>query len=233
MKETLNAFNGFLNETKLFGTYPELKNEIDKYSRLLSQSSTLIQQKTGTKFEIPIRTGIKNEIYTLEWNIDKVTEYVKENNIQSKELKVNTPMIWSCPSRLNYSKLAHYRQTIKTIEEPIILAYHAPVNLLVVIDGNHRFHLARERNQEKIKAIILHPSTHISFLLNDYQKNIYKIHHNIVTLHHYSCVPKQRTCDLNKNLEPYSFYPLTDTKYKFNKYRRLKYIVHSVLNKQS
>ena len=219
MELTLEAYNNIFIEKKLFKVYPELENETRDYLKLL-QNSSKIKESYVTSFEIPIYTGFFNEEYLLKWNIQEILE---NENIPSQKIQIDNPSIWSCPSRLNQFKLFQMN-LVPDIEKPIVLAHHSAIQKLIVIDGNHRFHIAKKRNRKTIDAIVLHPNTHLNYM-NEENRNQFKIHHNLFVLNNYSEFPLMRKCTVSKDFKNRSLYPILDKNYVFSTFRNLKYIV--------
>lgn len=220
MEVTLKTYNNIFSENKIYAVYSDLKGEIDNYLRLL-QDSCEYEGQYITSFEIPITTGFGNEEYVLKWNITEIEKAIKAKKIESQKIDVANPFIWSCPSRLNKLKLFQM-SVIPPIKEPIILAFHSGIQKLIVIDGNHRFHIAKSRNEETIEAFILHPKMHLNFM-SDKNKNQFIVHHNLFVLNNYAQSPSIRKCVLNDDFGIESFYPILNKKYNFSRYRQFKY----------
>lgn len=218
---TIDRYYQLLKKKKVFNIYPKLEEQFTLYKELLKDSSTLIDRECNDFFEIPITTGSEDDYYYLNWSVDLIDKYVNENINSAKGIPIGDPNIFSCDSRLNTQKFEYFK-TIDKIEKPIVLSFHLPIRKWLVIDGNHRFHVAKYRNDKSIKAILLYPNTHWQFLVNDICRKQYIIHHNlhiIINLCHY---PLRFLLKSSKNLDMNSYYPLDeDLNFSFIKNIRL------------
>lgn len=222
LRNTFNGYNKILIDNRFYIVFPELLSEIKKYENVLEKSSLNIEKPFKDYFEIPINTGFDKDNYTLIWNIDEVLRFVANMNFNETIIPIGHESVWSCPSLLCKEKMVKMSLLAK-IDKPIILAYHYPIRKYLVIDGNHRYHVAKNRNETSINAVILKPSDHIRFLINETCRNLYKIHHNLSLLKNLNHFPVWNTYKLSDNLEQFSFYPLTDAQYKFNLFRNIKF----------
>ncbi len=221
MKKTIEFYNKSFKESKLYSVYPELNTETEEYLQLLRKTENK-KEHYITHFEIPITT-YGNESYLMKWDITGIINKIEKEKIRSIKIKVNHPMIWSCPSRLNFNKLNKLNK-IPEFKKPIILAYHPSIQKLIVIDGNHRYNILKNRNQQLIDCIILHPKIHLEFV-SEYVKNNFIIQHNLFALNNYILFPKKNKLKVDKSFEKDSIYPILNKKYKFNYYRRMKYLL--------
>ena len=217
MDLTLQRFHKLIKEQGLFRVHKELESEIVGYSSLLHKSSRVVTEPIRSCFEIPIYTGVAHESYDLTWNIEACQRYIENECLSDSEFEINHPLIWSDPKKLNIQKLNSMLDSPK-ISKPIIFALHTPIEKLIVIDGNHRYHVAKHRQERKINSIILPPETHTRFLINEYQRNLFLIHHNLVVLGKYSHTPSIKY-DINASLNPNTFYPLSPKKYDSSWFR--------------
>lgn len=85
-----------------------------------------------------------------------------------------------------------------------------------MIDGNHRFHIAKSKRHHSIQAFILPLSVHIDFLSFDSSKLCLKIHHNINLLLDLCRNPKKPLYCVNKNLGTHDYYPITENELNFS-----------------
>lgn len=220
MELTLKAYNDKFVANGLFNVYPELLNETHSYLQILENSTNKIENLQKW-FDIPISTGLNNEEYSLRWDVLKLIGHIKKNKIKSQIVGLNDSGIWSCPTELDKVKLAQM-SNIPEIEIPIILAFHAGIQKYIVVDGNHRYHVAKNRGQKYINAFVLHPKDHISSL-SPHARNLYIIHHNLVSLHLYAQLPSKLNLSINDNLEIGSLFPILNKKYSFTRFRNFKY----------
>lgn len=166
-------------------------------------------------FEIDITTGFENESYQLLWNIGKVKEYIAKQQSQAQAIPVNFDQIHHKEDHLEENKL--YRlSSLDSFNEPIILASIPAINKFIIIDGNHRFHIAKSQKHHSIKAIVLPLSVHIDFICFDSSKVCLKVHHNISLLLSLCLSPKKQPKSVNKNLGIHDYYPITGNELKFS-----------------
>jgi len=202
-----HAQNHF-NQTGLFKMYPELTTEMADYMELLNHDFS--ERKAVFSFEIPISTGVVNEEYTLRWDIGEIWKFNRQNRLPVESIPIDSPQVWSCPTKLNRDKLNQMLIQPK-IEEPIIVAWHGGINYFLVIDGNHRYNAAKIRNDKFIDAIVLEPKVHLEFLCSPLQQIQFIMHHNIVMMLNHPRVKLKLSKDLNFG----SFYPLIQKEYGF------------------
>lgn len=225
IKATLDFFvDGYRKEGK-FLFYPKIKEDFEGYFSLLQKASTTYRIPEGEIFEIPIKTGIGSDYYKLVWDIDAILQYTTKNNFQVETISLNDEKIWCSPEHINPSKLIAAAKLGKT--DPLILVEHAAIDKFIVIDGCHRFQLAKMRGQTKIKAIRLSPKVHAKFLLTDLHRKVFCIHHNLKMLSHLGTQARNHKFTTDDNFHPLAYYPLNSRVVIFKSFKN--YLIKSWL----
>lgn len=227
LENTFNNYQSRLSDFYLFSAYPELASEIENYKILINNTPEGNWDLGRHNFELPINTGVQMDYYTLVWNIDKISDQNWDTKIQSIPTEANR--IFSCPSRLNQDKLRYFL-TLPKINKPIVLAFHLPNRQWLVIDGNHRYHTAKLRNEKTIEAILLAPHEHIQYMSGDLFRNLYRVHHNMQIFQDLCFFNLKKNYTVNKELGFYDFYPITNKDFVFSGNRRLKLKFRQLLN---
>lgn len=115
--------------------------------------------------------------YKIHWDISKAKQIIDENKIRIKEIEITNELI----SQIDIESLD--RNVLKNpSDEPVIVAIYDPINMEVILDGNHRVYSAYLRGVRTIKAYILEPKYHLKLMISDVFIDIYKIHHNIIVI---------------------------------------------------
>jgi len=214
-----NTFKEYLTRMHYCGilaAYPEVEKELSDFKNIIEYSSTVIDKNLYDYFGIPINMFFGDDYYYLNWNTTKIENFVRDNHSLAVEVPLSAQNIFSCPSLLEPLKLEHFTRNI--IDIPVVLAYHFPIRQYIVIDGNHRYNAAKARKEITIKAIVLNPKLHTSFMLNDLSRNLYFAHHNAHLL--INILPFKKYC-ISDNLEPTSYYPLTERIINFNRIKNI------------
>lgn len=210
----LGTFNYNLNSTfkfldKIFlenGMYlffPHFNEEIKNYKTILESSPT--NDFFNKHFAQSITTGVKNDYYTMYWNIDKLTTSNEIGKIRTVDFNIHfTRLIFN-------SELIE--QTVKDIvrdgeiNEPILLAWYSPIDSFIIIDGNHRLQTAKKLSLTNIKARILTPDIHIKYMVNELCRNLYRIHHNLVMMQKF-CIHPTSKFQYGDQYSDSTFYPI-------------------------
>jgi hypothetical protein len=134
---------------------------------------------------------------------------------------VNLDNVHSCASTLDLQKLDKFK-SIPKVEYPIVLAYHSPINKLIIIDGNHRYHTAIARKDTHINAVCLSSLGHTSFMASDLSKHCYLIHHNLILLQKLCVMPLSGKFRLSKSLGIDDYYPISNLHFDFTSRRNIE-----------
>lgn len=93
------------------------------------------------------------------FNITKMAEYIKDNNIPCEEIQVKD-------FSRGFSKFNEDHLPTVDVSKPVIVAEISP-GRFNVIDGNHRMEKARRLGVEAIPAYRLSPEQHLQFLTTE------------------------------------------------------------------
>jgi hypothetical protein len=229
---TIEKYSKILMDRFVIKFYPRLENVVWSYKNILMKSSRYIDRVCSDFFEIPITTGTNNDYYYLNWSVDLINNYVNENVDTSVDVPIGTNHIFSCDSRLNPNKLEYYK-SINKIERPIVLAFHLPINKWLVIDGNHRYHVAKHKKDNTIKAILLYPNIHWEFLVNDISRKLYTIHHNLHFLQNFSHYPLRFNSKSSSSLDKLGFNHSFNEYVNFRLDKNMVMYIYQMMNKAS
>lgn len=206
--ESLAFMKALMNKTGVDYIYPELSNEPLLFESVLSGSSLLPSTFSATWFEMPFNL-MHSDHYNLIWNISAIESFLFREKFPTQRVKVGSCKIHSDPKRLDPYKV-NYMMGEEPIDEPIILAYHTPLQAYILIEGNHRYHTALNRKQDDIEAYLLPPNIHTNFMINEMSKNLYVVHHNICLLNNLCVYPIRNKFQISLQLGKHDYYPFTD-----------------------
>jgi hypothetical protein len=203
IKDTIKFIDNKFNSSGFYKVFPKVKEELMGYEEVINKASSTAASIRGYQvFEIPINLE-GNDLYYLQWDVLKPELY----NIKPVLFPIDSPSTYSDCEHIYQNKVLEYSKLL--VLPPIVIARCPAMGQDIVIDGNHRLHALKAKGIRQIEAIVLEPSVHISYMLSDRAKALYKVHHNLVFLLRLFSQPLNSlnySCDESLSLKCY--YPL-------------------------
>lgn len=157
--------------------FPNIDKEINDYNKILILCENMIKKRTkGQNYtrEFPLPSG---GFYNMGWDIEKAKKIIKKRKLPVQEIRIS--LLWQNVSKENLDLKYINNNLTYNDYEPLIVVNYTPLNVLIVIDGNHRIAKQAFRNVNGfIKVYILDNEHHLPAMLGEYFRVRYKIMHN-------------------------------------------------------
>jgi hypothetical protein len=143
------------------------------------------------------------EFYEIAWDIEFVGDYVRKNT--------DVPF-----GKMSISDLFHSNNDLnkKTIEQlrsdypnfkPIIVSEYMATQQLLIIDGNHRTQVLKEKGVPTVDAYVLNESLPVNLMTDLLSQCLYLFHFNIAAI---GMVDQNKYVLRNDTLTPGNYFPL-------------------------
>lgn len=180
LDEFFKGIEESLDEPILKNILKEYKYRYDNFDFSKLQSTRFATE--NERFKKYFSTGLNGRsYYNLTWNIDKLKEEIKKNNLTPISISLSRDLYQEATN--NGVKVEKIKKTQQN-GEPIIFIKSSIfygndyVNGAILVDGNHR--VAASFNKEKfIQAYIVDEEIHMEALQNDFDEFLYKMILNI------------------------------------------------------
>lgn len=97
----------------------------------------------------------------MHWDINKIKEIVKNSKLKLFKVEITNHLI----NQIDVNSLD--KNLVKNpSKDSIILVIYDPVNMLVIIDGNHRVYSVYIRNERTMMEYILEHEYHMKSMIN-------------------------------------------------------------------
>lgn len=180
LDEFFKGIEESLDEPILKNILKEYKYRYDNFDFSKLQSTRFATE--NERFKKYFSTGLNGRsYYNLTWNIDKLKEEIKKNNLTPISISLSRDLYQEATNNgVEVEKIKKTQQN----GEPIIFIKSSIfygndyVNGAILVDGNHR--VAASFNKEKfIQAYIVDEEIHMEALQNDFDEFLYKMILNI------------------------------------------------------
>ena len=205
LQHTFDFFDNHFEKRKLYKLFPKFLDLRENFKRL-NKEYHFPDKLDPTIFRQDITTGVGNEQYEVQWNINEVKAYIQKNNIPSQKFHIGN--VYSDRNNLDFRKVEQYESSIEEIKD-IFVVYYAPISTFLVIDGNHRIEVAKRRGQKIVKGYGLSPFAHHQLMSTELSKSLYTFHHNLIVLNNFSSSLKLWKLNIDRKLTADSFYSKT------------------------
>ncbi|HDR7761526.1 TPA: hypothetical protein QCY16_005212 [Bacillus cereus] len=183
----------YLNDSsKKLSDYPKIQKVIRAHKQKLWSFGSFFEETLKKYSSEDISSKIKNQCfikpffygerkelgyYYLTWDIPKLKELIRENEIIPNTLIVDNLVAEALNNDVNLNTIDMNREN----NEPIIIAQHPVANNNyrgVIIDGNHRIARAYKKGNHQILAYVLPSFVHMKGMLLDLDVFLFKLAYN-------------------------------------------------------
>lgn len=185
---TYSDLNGFFKDIEDSLDEPILKNILKAYKYKYDNFDFSKLQSTrfateNERFKKYFSTGLNGQsYYNLTWNIDKLKEEIKKNNLTPLSIPLTEDLYQEAMNNdVEIKKISTHHQK----SEPIIFVKSSIfygneyANGAILVDGNHRVVAASFNKEKFIQAYIVDEEIHMKTLQNEFDEFLYKMLLNI------------------------------------------------------
>ncbi len=173
----------YLGGYKLKNNFANIEQEIENYKKAISSlDHSFILYNDGRQYysrEFSLDNDFKYW-YKMHWDINKAQEIINAKKISIYQFEVE-----KLHEQVDVKDLDSKKLKKADNSSPIIVAEYDPLNMPIVIDGNHRLHNAYKKRQKYINGYCLDPVVQQEAMPSELLKVLFRIHHNIGVISNY------------------------------------------------
>ena len=154
---------------------PELYETLEYYKQhLLICPNTPYILDNGQEYRLKIDVGLKNEYYTMGWNLKKLHYVIKRENF--RKTIITPDLLKKCIKNIN--KVVSVEESgLNEISEPILLSYPPIKSKFLVVKGENII-LDHIRESKPVEVYYIPIHLHLQAVTNQIFRSLFNIHFN-------------------------------------------------------